>query len=141
MIWFEKYLGKPYQWGGIDSSFDCLTLVLTIVYERFGIKAIPEGDVPQNWAEHDRERYWREALRYGDIVPTPHLVRPEDIVFFRFQGYPSHAGVMVDKNRFIHILEKDFVRVDNIRIHPWRERFWGAIRIAKTAQENIPTSC
>ena len=128
VAWWGKYLGKPYQFGSTGDSFDCLTLILSIVKERFGIDPKPL-DVRENWAEYDRDRYWKESLRYGSIIAKYDHIKEGDVVLFRFKGFPSHAGFMVDRHRFIHILENDLVRIDHISTHPWKNRFWGAVRV------------
>lgn len=59
---YERFIGKPYRFGGFDDSYDCLTLMIAIVNEKYelGIKR-PEG-LNEDWAEHDRSRYWLETL-------------------------------------------------------------------------------
>lgn len=131
-MWYERYIGWPYKFGGRDSSgVDCLTLMILIAKERFNIDAAPQGELKEDWAKLDRDRYWKETLHYGALIPKIDHTRDGDLVLFRFKGYASHAGFMVDNNKFIHILDNDIVRVDYLRKHPWKNRFWGGIRIDK----------
>lgn len=135
MEWFEKFIGKPYCFGGTEVSFDCLTLIITIVNERYGLHIKQPDNLKENWADFDRERYWKEALIHGDLIPNLDHIKEGDIVFFRFKGYPSHAGFMVDRHKFIHILDKDMVRLDYLGKHPWKTRFWGAVRVGKVRNQ------
>lgn len=127
-MWYEKYIGKKYEWASVGpNSYDCLTLILSIINERYGIKPLLEP-IPENWAKVDQTRYLRESLRYGLLIANKDHVNEGQMVLFRLSGdFPEHAGFMVDKNRFIHILDDDFVRVDNLRKHPWKHRFWCAV--------------
>lgn len=129
-MWYEKYLGKPYVFGASGpESYDCLTLILSIAKELHGIHVKVDG-LSEDWATKDRDRYWRESLRYGAINAKIDHIGEGSMVFFRLKGnFAEHAGYMVDRDRFIHILDDDFVRIDNLRKHPWKTRFYGGVKI------------
>lgn len=127
-MWHEKYIGKPYIFGakGPD-AYDCLTLILAIIDERYQIR--PNlAPVLEDWAKMDTGRYLRESLRQGGLIANKDNVGDGHMVLFRLSGnFAEHAGYMIDRNRFIHILDDDFVRVDSLRRHPWDKRFFAAI--------------
>ena len=58
-----------------------------------------------------------EELSY----PTPYC-----LVLFTIRGqYVTHIGMMIDNNRFIHIMEKSGVTVENINRLEWKKRIKG----------------
>jgi murein DD-endopeptidase len=80
-------LGAPYRYGGdTPRGFDCSGLVY-YAYHRAGI------DVP---------RTTRQQLRYARPVAMSRL-EPGDLLFFRVsRRKPSHVGIYVGHDRFIH---------------------------------------
>jgi cell wall-associated NlpC family hydrolase len=123
-----KYVGIPYKHAGRGmDGLDCLGLA-HLFYRDCGI-AIPDGDgiqYPPNWANEDKERYIRGILKEGKAVPVDKL-EPLDFVYFKFYGIVSHAGVMVDSSRFLHVLERGTVQISRLS-SSWRYRLAGARR-------------
>lgn len=98
------------------------------VYRAFGI-ALPDGDgqpIAPDWWQRDPDRYLRGLLQHGEAVSGE--LRPLDLVYFRIGGVVRHAGVMVDTQRFIHVLEHRPVMVTRLGSW-WSRRLAGARRI------------
>lgn len=124
-----RFVGVPYRHNGRDmDGLDCLGLVV-LFYRHFGIE-IPDGDgepIQKNWWVWDPERYIRGILRQGRPAGEP--LRALDLVYFAMKpGIVSHAGVMIDTERFIHVLEDHPVMVSRLGSW-WRRRFAGARRL------------
>jgi cell wall-associated NlpC family hydrolase len=124
----SKYIGIPYAHGGRDlTGLDCLGLCICI-YNEFGIN-IPNGDgseYPPDWFKTDPERYIRGILQHGKAVSVDEL-KPLDFVYFKMAGIITHAGIMVDYSRFIHVLENRTVCIEWLN-SSWRRRLIGARR-------------
>jgi cell wall-associated NlpC family hydrolase len=124
----DKYVGIPYKHLGRDlNGLDCLGLAY-LFYKDFHI-AIPDNDgnrYEQNWADVDPGRYLRGILTVGKAVPIERL-EPLDFIYFRIKGIVSHAGVMVDSSRFLHVLEGGTVQISRLS-STWRRRLAGARR-------------
>ncbi len=128
MIDYGRYVGIPYRHGGrTRSGLDCLGLVWLVLRD-YGIR-VPDGDgspYSPDWFRADPGRYLRGLLAHGETAPLGEL-RPLDLVYFRMSGAITHAGVMVDNNRFIHVLEGRSVCVSRLN-SMWRRRLAGARR-------------
>lgn len=125
----QKYIGIPYLHGGRDvlTGMDCLGLCY-LIYRDFGI-TIPDSDgreYPLDWFKLDPERYIRGILATGQAVELSKL-KPLDFVYFKMAGVVTHAGVMVDTYRFIHVLENKSVCIEQLNL-TWRRRLAGARR-------------
>jgi len=107
-------LGTPYRYGGANPrGFDCSGLVY-YSYRKAGI------NVP---------RTTREQYRQSWHVGLDHL-RPGDLIFFRIsRAKPSHVGIYVGGDRFIHAPSRG-KRVSYASLDDpyWRTRVIGAGR-------------
>lgn len=125
----KKYLGIPYRHMGRDrSGLDCLGLA-HLFYQEFGID-IPDGDgkpYSDRWVKEDPERYLRGVLAVGKEA-SPYDLRPLDFVYFRMGRYICHGGVMLDRQHFIHSLNRRGVHISPLNLI-WRRRLVGARRL------------
>jgi len=125
----RELVGVPYVHAGRDpaAGLDCLGLI-HVFYKRFGI-SVPDGDgapYERDWFRRDPVRYLRGILQHGKPV-DPDDLQPLDFVYFFMGGAVTHAGVMVDSERFIHVLEGRAVSVSRLS-SMWRRRLVGARR-------------
>ncbi len=98
----QKYLGRPYVYGGNGpNSFDCSGFV-KYVYAQFGY--------PLNRTATDQ-------LQNGTVVALDKVV-PGDLVFFRSSGTVkpvSHVGLYIGNGQFVHASTNNYqVRIDNL---------------------------
>ncbi|WP_236634741.1 C40 family peptidase [Alteribacter lacisalsi] len=106
----ESYIGTPYQWGGTTSAgFDCSGFIQT-VYAQHG-KQLPRT-VAQMWSA-------------TSPVSNP---QPGDLVFFETRTGPSHAGIYVGNNEFIHAGASTGVTVSDMTSAYWSNAYLGARR-------------
>jgi cell wall-associated NlpC family hydrolase len=109
--------GTPYRLGGErpDTGLDCSGLV-RYVFSEAGV------DLPRTVAEQFRVgmRADERALRAGDLI-----------FFDTFEPGPSHVGIAIDAQSFVHAPGSGgVVRVDQISSPYWRSRIRGVRRIA-----------
>jgi cell wall-associated NlpC family hydrolase len=81
-------VGTPYKWGGNtpESGFDCSGLIAYIYQNQTGIKS------PRTVAD---------LYKWGQEVPRSQ-VRTGDILVFGSPLKPTHAGIYVGEERFVH---------------------------------------
>jgi cell wall-associated NlpC family hydrolase len=108
-----RFLGRPYQWAGIGNrGFDCSGLVYR-VFAAMGL-AVPHSSFDQ--------------FRAGIAVPHWALA-PGDVVFFHTYGYgPSHVGIYMGANRFIHASTSGGVEISSMLEPYYLARYLGARR-------------
>ncbi|WP_210367015.1 NlpC/P60 family protein [Bacillus sp. REN3] len=108
----KKYEGTPYVWGGESpDGFDCSGYLNYIFREGAGVGL---------------ERTVAGMYGDGKKVGSPAV---GDIVFFNLEGNgPSHAGVYVGNNEFMHSSSTKGVTTSTLENSYWSDRYIGAKR-------------
>ncbi|MFP7296494.1 LysM peptidoglycan-binding domain-containing protein [Neobacillus niacini] len=105
----KKYIGTPYQWGGNSpAGFDCSGFS-KYVFEKVGIS------LPRT-----------AATQFSSLkaVTNP---SPGDLVFFTtYAPGPSHLGIYIGDNKFIHAGTSTGVTITDMSNPYWKPRYLGA---------------
>lgn len=121
----KKLLNIPYKFGGNTIlGIDCSSYVKK-VYGLMGV-TLP--------------RTAREQFKEGEEIEKEEL-SVGDLVFFRtYASFPSHVGIYLGNNLFIHASSKGKkVTIDNLETPYYVKRFIGAKRLISTAEEQEKT--
>lgn len=110
----EKYLGKPYAYGGNGpNSFDCSGFA-KYVLGNFGVNL-------------SRTSY--SQVNEGYYVSKDNL-QPGDLVFFKIGGSVSHVGIYVADGMMIHASSPgDYVKYDSITSGYYNNHYYTARRV------------
>ncbi|GEL07648.1 NlpC/P60 family protein [Salisediminibacterium halotolerans] len=108
----ENHTGTPYAWGGTTpSGFDCSGFI-QYVFNQNGIN-LPRT-ASQQW-------------NAGTSVSSPQV---GDVVFFEtYTSGPSHNGIYLGNNQFIHAGSSTGVTVSDMNSSYWSSRYLGAKRL------------
>ncbi len=120
MLFAKKMLHLPYRFGGNGSiGIDCSAYVQK-VFNLVGI------DLP---------RSAREQYKVGESVDKEEL-SIGDLVFFRtYASFPSHVGIYLGNNLFIHASSRSRqVTIDSLETPYYLRRFIGAKRLIPDAE-------
>ncbi len=116
------FLGVPYKRGGntFDQGLDCSGFVRLMYEQTIGLM-LPRRSVEQAAATISIERS---------------ELQPGDLVFFNtLKSAFSHVGIYVGDNKFIHSPRPGaVVRVEDMRVAYWAQRFDGARRVNAGSQ-------
>lgn len=130
----KKWLGVQYKHNGRSTDgIDCLGLVALFLREN-GIN-IPDRDgrtIKKNWYESNPRRYVEGLSNYGKKIDSIDDLQPLDIICFRIDGeHITHSGVVIEGNKFIHILDERKVSVDRLNHRFWRKKFACGFRVRR----------
>lgn len=108
----KQYLGVPYVWGGSSpNGFDCSGFIQYL----FKLKGI------------STPRTVLEIWNYANHVETRGV---GDLVFFTtYQSGPSHIGIYLGDEQFIHASSSKGVTISDLTNSYWSSRYLGAKRI------------
>jgi cell wall-associated NlpC family hydrolase len=120
------FLGVPYKRGGnsFDQGLDCSGFVRLMYEQTVGLI------LPRRSAE--------QAAATQPIDKSE--LQPGDLVFFNtLKSAFSHVGIYVGDNKFIHSPRTGAViRVEDMRVAYWQQRFDGARRVDASAANAKP---
>lgn len=108
-----RFLGVPYVFGGTSSTgFDCSGYVQH-VFASLGISLPRTADA----------QYYAGTKIIGQI-------KAGDLVFFQtYEPGPSHVGIYLGNNQFVHASSSHGVMVSSLSDSYWAARFIGAKRL------------
>lgn len=125
-----NFLGVRYQRGGDDSQdgFDCSGFTRHVFQLNLGL-VLPR-------------RVDDQASARGLVAVERTELRPGDLVFFNtLKRNFSHVGIYVGDGRFIHAPRSGSeVRIENLRLAYWAQRFTGARRAALSESDALAPS-
>ncbi len=122
----KNQLGVPYQFGGSSpSGFDCSGF-LYYVFKENGI-ILPRTSADQ----YDTgEKIKKSDLQIGDLV-----------FFETYKPGPSHSGIYVGEQKFIHASSKNGISISSVDDpYYWSSRYLGARRIVEEPEQQILAS-
>lgn len=114
-----SFVGVPYQWGGTTPrGFDCSGFV-GYTYKQVGIY------LPRTSADQFNE---------GQAVSKSNIKEGDLVFFSTYKSGPSHVGIYLDNNRFIHASDSG-VRVDTLSGNYWVKTYYGTKRVDPSAND------
>lgn len=126
---FNKYIGILYRDKGRDfKGCDCWGLVRLIYQNEFDIVLPSYAD---NYLDSE------EAVEISDLINREKLhwkavplgqERVGDVVVLRLLGYPMHVGIVIGKNRMLHIMKGINSVVEDYTRVAWKNRVTGIFR-------------
>ncbi len=128
----ERLLGIPYEHNGRSyQGVDCWGLIY-LFFKEIGFR-LPRDDgqyIPGDWYKKEPDRYIDGLRTLGEEVGHYNNLITLDIPYFRlYKNVITHSGVMLDKEKMLHVLINKEVRIDNINRRFWKRTYAGAVRI------------
>ncbi|MFA6006088.1 MAG: NlpC/P60 family protein [Patescibacteria group bacterium] len=130
----KDLVGIPYKAGGREmSGIDCLGLVAEYL-KAFEIY-LPEPEYGEHWAKEQSGLFAQWLDDFAGKFIKSEIPRKGDIVLFRnIDGVETHAGIMLDNQKFIHAIKKAGVCISNINQEQFKAKVSGFFRIKTNEQ-------
>lgn len=118
------YLGLPFADHGEGGGFDCWLYVRHVLREERGLALPDYGQAYKAAADFETVE---SAIRAGLIegwqrVSEP---RPWALVVFNIAGHPWHVGLVVGRDRFMHMPAKQTSCIERLSSPQWANRIEG----------------
>ncbi|MFT7003046.1 MAG: cell wall-associated NlpC family hydrolase [Sulfurimonas sp.] len=111
---YKKWYKTPYEYGGEDEDgIDCSALIQIVYKDAFNIK-LP--------------RTTKAQVKKGYLI-SKKSTQEGDLVFFKTGFKTRHAGIIIEKNKFIHTSSKNGVSVSSLNNPYWKRNYWQSRRI------------
>jgi cell wall-associated NlpC family hydrolase len=122
-----KYIGIPYKdRARSECCVDCWGLVCLFYRNEFGI------ELPQYTTETpEGQKYVAEVVAGTRVEPTwKKVTQPTlgDVLLFRVQGLPTHVGIALKDNEFLHSFPNRDSCIERLDSLSWTKRLDGAYR-------------
>jgi len=126
-IEFEPYSGIPYQCKGrTHEGVDCWGLIYLFYKEQLGITLPTYDTLYQDSFDKRHIGQLIDAMR-GDWVKVPDMAEG-DVVLFRSAGYNFHVGLIMNRSRFMHVVNEVGVVIERLDSVLWNKRQQGFFR-------------
>lgn len=136
-MWYNKYIGIPYQEKGRSlEGADCWGLSRLIYKNEFDIDLPSFSD---NYAHEDTERIAELMIQYREGWEETKEPKSGDMVLFRVLGHISHIGVMINDKQFIHSRQGQDSAIDNLSNSRWTHRVAGIYTYSENSKEIMLT--
>ena len=130
----KKYMNIPFKDCGRDfDGCDCGGLVWLIYKTELGIELPKWNDLYQSTQYSNSleiEQVLTSMLGENGIEVPLSQIKPFDVLSIRIGKAEMHVGLVIDKNRFIHIVEGEKVLCERINSVKYKHRITGAFRHA-----------
>lgn len=122
---YQDLIGKPFAWGARGpEAFDCWGLV-RFALARAG-QVVP--DYPSNTMGKENAVTMLKAMTEAHWLRAKD-VQIGDVVTFRMnERFPTHVGLMIEPDRFLHILVDTHVVTERLSSPLWIRRQMGFYR-------------
>ena len=138
-MWYNKYIGIPYQNKGRDSSgVDCWGLVRLVYSEQYNINLPSFSD---NYVSESTEIIQELIAQYKEGWDATTEPQQGDIILFKVLGTLSHVGIYLGNNSFMHAREGvGTVVIESTTSHQWQKRIAGYYKYSKNTNAILNTA-
>ena len=125
-MWYNKYVGIPYKFGGADfTGADCWGLACLVHDMEFGNKL----NRYQTTEETPAELAGLITSKAQDAQAVDQH-RVGDIIVITIAGQPCHVGIVIGGGLMLHSLKGHDSAVESYRAKKWATRIEGVYRVS-----------
>lgn len=120
----RPYLGLPYADHGRGDGFDCWGLIRHVLGREYGMTLPDYGD---RYAAATDKGSVAVAIRDGLVEGWSRIPGPQTgaLVIFNILAKPWHVGLVVGRDRFLHMPAKGISCVERLSAPCWSSRIEG----------------
>lgn len=133
---YDKYIGLPYLDNGRTAAgVDCWGLARLVYSEEFGVELPSYTD---EYIGGSDPHIAQAVALYQDNWTQCTIAEPGDLCLFNIMGQPTHVGVYVGDNRFLHCRQNQDAVIESLDNLRWKNRFAGFYKY--TPQSQVETT-
>lgn len=125
----NKYIGIEFEdLGRTEKGLDCWGLLCLIYEEHFNINLPP---YVSDYSTSDKPKEVTLTIDKGRPDWSEVTIasgKPGDLLLFALASIPTHVGMYIGNNKFIHIIKGSNCTIEKINAPLWRRRFNGIFR-------------
>lgn len=122
--WWNDYVGIPYELKGrTTAGIDCWGLVRLVYREQFNIE-LPSF-TEEYFSGYDDKTNAEIIAAKKESWKELQDPKPGSVVLLNILGYPSHVGIVIDQNTFLHARLDDSVGIEKLNDPRWKRRIVG----------------
>jgi len=134
--WWNDYVGIPYELKGrTTAGIDCWGLVRLVYREQFNIE-LPSF-TEEYFSEYDDKTNAEIIAAKKESWTQLQDPKPGSVVLLNILGYPSHVGVVIDQNTFLHARLDDSVGIEKLSDPRWKRRIVGFYQYQEASAVNV----
>lgn len=127
----NDYIGLPFDENGIGPHyFNCWSLVVHVAKNEFGITYPSYSEQYSTPLDYEELNNLISGESKTNWVEVPlGQERPGDVIILRLRGIPIHAGLVIRKNKMLHVYKGIETTIDDYSRMMWKNRIDGIYRI------------
>lgn len=126
--WVAQYVGLEYEDRGRGPKFDCWGLVKEVFKAQFHVE-VPSYVLNYDGSDEEKQigpLIDQECLNWL-LIPAGQQ-QLGDVIVIRILRYPCHVGIVLDSEKFLHIIEGTNACVARYTDPTWNKRIIGFYR-------------
>lgn len=125
-MWTDQYVGIPFKINGIDrNGLDCWHLIALVYKEKLGIELPLFNGLIEDHSITSLRRIVKTINEWKTRWIKVDKPQQFDVVLLRMNNLPCHIGIVVSKNKMLHVMKDIQSVVEDYTNFQWIHKIEG----------------